>query len=41
VRKAPKPDVRPGFIGIDSVHQSDLDGIKGLYHVNAVDCETQ
>ncbi len=41
VRKAPKPDGRPGFIRIDSVHQGDLDGIKGLYHINAVDCVTQ
>ena len=41
VRKAPAPDARPGFIRIDSVHQGDLDGAKGLYHINAVDCVTQ
>jgi hypothetical protein len=41
VRKAPAPEGRPGFIRIDSVHQGDLDGIKGLYHINAVDCVTQ
>jgi transposase InsO family protein len=41
VRKAPAPGGRPGFIRIDSVHQGDLDGTKGLYHVNAVDCVTQ
>jgi transposase InsO family protein len=41
VRKAPAPDGRPGFIRIDSVHQGDLDGVKGLYHINAVDCVTQ
>ena len=41
VRKAPAPDGRPGFVRIDSVHQGDLDGIKGLYHINAVDCVTQ
>ena len=41
VRKAPAPDGRPGFIRIDSVHQGDQDGIKGLYHINAVDCVTQ
>ncbi|MEP7283902.1 MAG: transposase family protein [Rubrivivax sp.] len=41
VRKAPAPDGRPGFIRIDSVHQGDHDGIKGLYHINAVDCVTQ
>lgn len=26
---------------MDSVHQGDLDGIKGVYHINAVDCVTQ
>jgi transposase InsO family protein len=41
VRKAPAPEGRPGFIRIDSVHQGDFDGIKGLYHINAVDCVTQ
>jgi len=40
-RRAPTPDGRPGFIRIDSVHQGDQDGLKGLYHVNAVDCVTQ
>ena len=41
VRRAPTPEGRPGFIRIDSVHQGDRDGIKGLYHINAVDCVTQ
>lgn len=41
VRKAPAVRGRPGFIRIDSVHQGDLDGVKGLYHINAVDCLTQ
>lgn len=41
IRKAPSPEGRPGFIRIDSVHQGDLDGTKGLYHINAVDCITQ
>ena len=40
-RRAPRPDGRPGFIRIDSVHQGDQDGSKGLYHINAVDCVTQ
>lgn len=40
-RKAPAPEGRPGFIRIDSVHQGDGDGAKGLYHINAVDCVTQ
>lgn len=41
VRRAPSPDGRAGFIRIDSVHQGDRDGVKGLYHINAVDCVTQ
>jgi transposase InsO family protein len=41
IRKAPAPEGRPGFIRIDSVHQGDQDGAKGLYHINAVDCVTQ
>ncbi len=40
-RRAPVPDNRPGFIRIDSVHQGDQDGTKGVYHINAVDCVTQ
>ncbi len=40
-RRKPFPDGRPGFLRVDSVHQGDLDGIKGLYHINAVDEATQ
>jgi transposase InsO family protein len=40
-RRAPAPGGRPGFIRIDSVHQGDQDGVKGVYHINAVDCLTQ
>lgn len=40
-RRAPQPDGVPGYIRIDSVHQGDLDGVKGVYHINAVDCVTQ
>ena len=38
---SPAPEQRPGFIRIDSVHQGDQDGFKGVYHINAVDCVTQ
>ena len=31
----------PAGCGVDTVHQGDLDGIKGLYHVNLVDEVTQ
>lgn len=41
IRRAPAPEGRPGFIRIDSVHQGDQDGAKGVYHINAVDCVTQ
>lgn len=41
LRRPPTPEGRPGFIRIDSVHQGDEDGAKGLYHINAVDCVTQ
>lgn len=41
IRRAPRPDGQPGYILIDSVHQGDQDGIKGVYHINAVDCITQ
>lgn len=40
-RRAPAPKGLPGFIRIDSVHQGDQDGVKGVYHINAVDCVTQ
>jgi len=41
VRRKPDPQGRPGFIRIDTVHQGDQDGKKGLYHINAVDEVTQ
>ncbi len=41
VRKKPRPEGKPGYIRIDTVHQGDLDGIKGVYHINAVDEVTQ
>lgn len=40
-RRAPTPNNRPGYLRVDSVHQGDLDGMKGVYHINAVDCVTQ
>src|SRR5208283_4793528 len=40
-RRAPAPHNRPGYLRVDSVHQGDQDGLKGLYHINAVDCVTQ
>ena len=40
-RRKPYPEGKPGYIRIDSVHQGDRDKQKGVYHINAVDEETQ
>ena len=40
-RRQPKHHGKPGYIRIDTVHQGDLDGHKGVYHINAVDEVTQ
>ena len=40
-RKKPVPYGKPGYIRVDSVHQGDLDGDKGVYHINLVDEVTQ
>ena len=40
-RRRPQPLGQPGYIRVDTVHQGDLDGIKGLYHLNLVDEVTQ
>lgn len=41
VRKAPGPEGRAGFVRIDTVHQGDLDGLKGVYHITCVDAVSQ
>jgi len=40
-RRQPQPQGKPGYLRIDTVHQGDQEGRKGLYHVNAVDEVTQ
>lgn len=40
-RRRPNPQGRPGFVRVDTVHQGDWDGAKGVYHINAVDAVTQ
>jgi len=40
-RRKPAPGGRPGYLRVDTVHQGDLDGVKGVYHINAVDEVTQ
>ena len=41
IRRKPNPQGRPGYIRVDTVHQGDLDGEKGVYHINLVDAEIQ
>jgi len=40
-RRKPQPQGKPGYLRIDTVHQGDQDGNKGVYHINAVDEVTQ
>lgn len=40
-RRKPVTGGRPGYLRVDTVHQGDLDGVKGVYHINAVDEVTQ
>jgi hypothetical protein len=40
-RRRPEPNGKPGYVCIDSVHQGDSDGSKGIYHINVVDAVTQ
>jgi len=41
IRRKPRPDGKPGYLRVDSVHQGDLDKQKGVYHINLVDEVTQ
>jgi transposase InsO family protein len=40
-RRRPEPDNRPGYLRVDTVHQGDREGVKGVYQINAVDAVTQ
>jgi len=40
-RCKPRPNGAPGHLRVDSVHQGDMDGKKGVYHINSVDEVTQ
>ena len=40
-RARPEPQGHPGYIRVDTVHQGDDEGQKGVYHINAVDEVTQ
>ena len=41
LRQAPQPHGQPGYVRVDTVHQGDRDGVKGLYLINLVDQITQ
>jgi len=41
VRRKPRPNGRPGYVRVDTVHQGDYLGNKGVYHINIVDEVTQ
>jgi transposase InsO family protein len=40
-RRRPDPRRRPGYLRVDTVQQGDLDGVQGLFHINALDEVTQ
>src|SRR5664279_2846697 len=40
-RRRPDPQGIPGYLRVDTVHQGDWEGEKGVYHINAVDAVTQ
>jgi transposase InsO family protein len=40
-RRRPEPHGKPGYLRVDTVHQGDRDGKKGVYHVNVIDAVTQ
>jgi transposase InsO family protein len=40
-RRRPEPRGQAGYLRVDTVHQGDWDGAKGVYHINAVDAVTQ
>jgi transposase len=40
-RRRPDPRGQPGYLRVDTVHQGDPPGGKGVYHINAVDEVTQ
>lgn len=41
IRRKPQPNGKPGYLRVDTVHQGDYLGNKGVYHINIVDEITQ
>ena len=40
-RAKPEPNGNPGYIRVDTVHQGDRNGAKGVYHINTISQVTQ
>src|SRR5258707_13874507 len=40
-RRRPDPQGQPGYLRVDSVHQGDQPGAKGVFHIHAVEQVTQ
>jgi len=41
LRAKPEPQGKPGYLRVDTLHQGDQDGQKGVYHINTIDEVTQ
>lgn len=41
IRSKPRPQGKPGYLRVDTVHSGDWNGQKGAYHINIVDEVTQ
>lgn len=41
IRAKPRPEGKPGYLRVDTVHSGDESGEKGAYHINIVDEVTQ
>lgn len=40
-RAKPEPNGNPGYLRVDTVHQGDRNGMKGVYHINTISQVTQ
>ena len=40
-RRRPDPGGKPGYVRVDTVHQGDRNGVKGVYDINLIDEVTQ
>lgn len=40
-RRKPTPNGIPGYLRVDTVHQGDMEKLKGVYHINILDEVTQ